>query len=267
VLAAARGRARQVKSSDGVTLRVFRIEAKLEPPVAVAILVHGLFRSSLELEPVASMLRERGCECWLVDQRNHGGSSRAPFTGGLRESDDVVAVVEYVRAEPDRAHAPIVLFGVSMGTIAVALALPRLDGIAGVVLDAPIDDLTAAAERMMSFHRPGDRRSWFQIHQPWRSLVLASLGAWSDFDVTDVAPAEVLGTLPHDLPMLIVGAGQDDRAPPETVERLYRDLPMPEPTKELWIAPDSGHGHVFLDHPDAYGDALTRLLARQRGGG
>ena len=110
-----------------------------------------MFRSSMELEPVARMLRQRGGECWLVDQRNHGGSSRAPFTGGLRESDDLVSVVEYVRSQPGTGRRPLVLFGVSLGTIAVSLALPRIDDVAGVVLDAPIDDLTAAAHRMMTF--------------------------------------------------------------------------------------------------------------------
>ena len=264
VVAAARERAHFVDSTDGVRIRAFRIESESEPPTAVAILVHGLFRSSIELEPVAKMFRARGCECWLVDQRNHGGSSRAPFTGGLRESDDIVAVVDYVRRQPDRKDANMVLFGVSLGTVAVSMALPRIEGIEGVVLDAPIDDLTAAAHRMMSFERAGDRRSWFKLWEPWRSLTITALGAWSNFDLTDVSPAEVLATLPHDVAMLIVGAGRDDRAPPDTVERLFRRLPMPESRKELWIEPDAGHGKVFLKQPEAYDEALGRLLGRLR---
>src|SRR5690606_14282227 len=74
IVAAAKARVHDVASAQGVTIRTYRIAAKCEQPVAVAVLVHGLFRSSMEVEPVANMLRERGCECWLVDQRNHGGS-------------------------------------------------------------------------------------------------------------------------------------------------------------------------------------------------
>ncbi|HEU4419155.1 MAG TPA: hypothetical protein VFT55_09470, partial [Planctomycetota bacterium] len=77
ILAAARARARTIASSQGVVLRAFRIEPRREPPVAAAVLVHGLFRGAMELEPVAAMLREQGCECWLLELRNHGGSSRA----------------------------------------------------------------------------------------------------------------------------------------------------------------------------------------------
>ncbi|MFK7739579.1 MAG: alpha/beta hydrolase [Planctomycetota bacterium] len=268
VLAAARDRAHDVAGADGVTLRIYRVPARAEAieadgPRAVAVLVHGLFRSSLELETVAGMLRERGCECWLMDQRNHGHSTRSPFTGGLRESQDVVAVVDYVRAQPGRADRPLLLYGVSLGTIAVSLALPHIEGVGGVVLDAPIDDLTAAAHRMMTFERQGDRRSWFYLYEPWRSLTLTALGAWSGFATTDVSPIEVLATVRHDLPMLVISEGLDDRAPPDTVRALFERLPQHDGiAKELWHVPDVGHGKAFLEQPRAYDEALGRLLER-----
>lgn len=264
IVKAASDRAHTVASSQGVEICTYRIPSRDDTPVAVAVLVHGLFRSSMELEPVANLLRDRGCECWLVDQRNHGRSTRAPFTGGLRESDDIVAVVEYVRSQPGRAKAPVVLFGVSLGTVAVSLALPRIDNVAGVVLDAPIDDLTAAAHRMMTFDRPGDRRSFTYMYEPWRSLVLTALGAWSGFDASDVSPIEVLATLPHDLPVLVIGEELDDRAPPKTVVDLYERMPQHEGTKELWQVPNVGHGKAFLEQPAAYDEALGRLLGRLR---
>jgi uncharacterized protein len=255
-------RQRLVPSSAGVVLRVFRLEARQEPPRAVAVLVHGLFRSAMELEPVAAMLREQGCECWLVELRNFGGSSRAPFTLGFCESDDVVAAVQFVRAQPGRASTPLVLFGVSLGTAAVSLALPRIDGVAGVVLDSPIDDIAAAARRLL--HLIGTRWPLFRIDEPWQSLVLGSIGWWSDVDLERIVPADVLATLPHDLPVLVVAAGKDDRAPPATVERLFARLPMHAANKQLWLVPDSQHGHVFLDQPAAYAERLRWLLANLR---
>lgn len=264
VRAAARARAHRLPSTDGVSLRMFRIEARQEPPRAVAVLVHGLFRGAVEVEPVAEMLRDLGCECWLLELRNHGGSSRAPFTGGLGESDDVVAAVEYVRSRPGRRDARIVLYGVSLGSVATALALPRIDGVAGVVFDSPIDDLHAAAHRMLSFRRPGDGRSWFAMYEPWRSLIIAALGAWSGFRVADVAPGEVLATLPHDLPMLLIGGENDNRAPPDSVRRLFDRLPMPPALRELWIDPAGGHGDLAELEPQEYARHLARLLDRLR---
>ncbi|HEX6810872.1 MAG TPA: alpha/beta fold hydrolase [Planctomycetota bacterium] len=264
ILAAARARARTIPSTQGVVLRAFRIEPVREPPVAAVVLVHGLFRGAMELEPVAAMLRQQGCECWLLELRNHGGSSRAPFSGGLHESDDVVAAVGFVRAQPGRNDTPVVLFGISLGTVAVSLALPRVQGLAGVVLDSPIDDLHAAAHRMMTFRRAGDGRSWFALFEPWRSLTLEALGTWSGFDVKDVSPSEVLAHLPHDLPVLMIGAGEDDRAPPATVEQLFARLPMPDDKKQLWIEAGASHGEVCAHAPAAYAAALARLLERMR---
>lgn len=264
VAAAAAARQQRVASSDGVSLRTFRIEAVQEPPRAVVVMVHGLFRSAMELEPVAAMLHELGCECWLVDLRNHGGSSRAPFTAGFREADDVVAVARHVRAQPGRERTPMLVFGVSLGTAAVSLAMPRLPDAAGLVLDAPMEDLRAAAARMLDFHRPGDPRSNFRVVEPWRSSILAWLEWWSSFQLADVRPQEVLKSLPADLPVLVIGGGDDDRMPEATVRALFAQLPMPAARKELWIRPGSGHGRVWHDDPAGYRQRLQALLERLR---
>ena len=264
VVADVAARGHRVQTRDGVEIRVFCVEPLEPEPEFLAVLVHGMFRSSMEVEAVAKMLRQRGGECWLMDQCNHGGSSRAPFTGGLRESDDVVGVVDYVRSQPGRAATPLLMFGVSLGTIAVTLALPRIDGVAGVVLDAPIDDLTAAAHRMMTFHRPGDKRSMMSMYEPWRSLIVTAIGAWSGFSMSEVSPIEVVATMPHDLPVLVIAEERDDRAPPQTVKNLYARMPQHEGTKELWQVPGVGHGKAFLAVPEAYDEALGRLVRRLR---
>lgn len=265
VLAAAAARARRIPSTDGVELRAFRVEAAVEPPRAVVLLVHGLFRSAMELEPIAQLFRDEGCECWLVEPRNFGGSTRnAPFTAGVRESDDVVAAAAFVRAQPGRAATPLVLFGVSMGTAAVSLALPRIDGVAGFVLDAPIEDVPEAARRMLGFDREGDVRSSFRIDEPWASLVVRALGWWSGEDLLAACPSDALATLPHDIPCLVVAAGIDDRAPVATVQRLFSRLPMHAENRQLWIAADARHGRVFLEQPEAYRERLRWLLGRLR---
>lgn len=264
VATAAANRAMQVASSDGVTLRVFRVEAQKEPPVAAVVLVHGLFRSALEVEPVANMLLDLGCECWLLEQRNHGGSSRAPFTGGVRESDDVVATVQFVRSQPNRANVPVGLFGVSLGTIAVALATPRIERLGGIVLDAPMEDLEAAAHRMLSFQRRDDRRSWLRLEQPWRSLVIVALETWSGFRMADAVPITVLANLPPDVPVLVFGGELDDRAPPDRVQALFEQLSTPPERKQLWIAAGSGHGDVWKDDPAGYAERLAWWVERLR---
>lgn len=265
VIARARAHAVSVPGSelpDGsrVQLNTYRVKAKQDPPRAVVVLVHGLFRSALELEPPARMFRELGCECWLVEQRNHGHSARARASFGPREAKDLVEVVRFVQKQTGR---DVVLFGVSLGTVATALALPELDGVSGVVLDAPVSDLLSTARRLMYADRGGQRRR-FRIGEPWASLCIASVQLWSGVELASVRPGEALAGLRADLPILLVGGEGDDKVPPESVQQLFDALPMAPGTKELWIVEGARHGDAWLHEPNGYAERLASLLSRCR---
>lgn len=262
--AAAAARRRWARPAGATVVGAWKVEAPVSPPRAVAVLVHGLFRGALELEPVGAMFRRAGCEVWLVEMPNHGESGRVPATFGLHESHDLARAIAEFRSTGEMSPAPLVLFGVSMGTAAVSLALPNVHGLSGLVLDAPMEDLLAAGHRMLQFHREEDRRNVIRMVQPWRSLALGWLEVWSGFRLTDVRPLDVLASLPATLPVLVVGGGEDDRMPEAMVRSLYAALPMPEGMKELWIRAGSGHGNVWTDDPRGYEQRIRSLLDRLR---
>lgn len=262
--AAAAARRRWARPAGATVVGAWKVEAPSSPPRAVAVLVHGLFRGALELEPVGAMFRRAGCEVWLVEMPNHGASGRVPATFGLHESRDLAAAIAEFRRTGEMSGAPLVLFGVSMGTAAVSLALPHVGGLGGLVLDAPMEDLLSAGHRMLQFDREEDRRNLIRMAQPWRSLTLGWLEIWSGFRLTDVRPQDVLRSLPATLPVLVVGGAEDDRMPEGIVRSLYAALPMAEGVKELWIRPGSGHGSVWIDDPRGYERRLRSLLDRLR---
>ena len=259
LVAAARALAVEIPGADGVRLRAFCVPAQGEP-VAVCVLGHGLFRSALELEAPASMLRRAGCECWLLEQRNHGGSGRAPATFGLRESADLCAAVQFVRSRQPR-ELPLLLYGVSLGTVSIALALPQLDRVAGVVLDAPVDDLLAAAHRILELG-PRAGRSFFALVEPWGSLTVLGVQLWSGFRFDEVRPAAALQGLPANLPVLLIGGEHDDKVPAASVQALFDSLPMATGTKQLWMVPGEGHGDGFVRDPEAYAAHLRAFVHR-----
>ncbi|MSR39713.1 MAG: alpha/beta fold hydrolase [Planctomycetes bacterium] len=261
--AAASARAVLITGADGNLLRAFRVESRLPQPRAIAILVHGLFRGGLELEPPANMFRQHDCECWLLEQRGHGGSTLMPMRFDDSEARDLVKVVEFVQHKPGNEHVPIVLFGVSIGTVAVLLALPQLPTVAGVVLDAPVEDLLATARRMMQRVPPGSsRRATFC--EPWTSLIVAAIEFWSGCQLGAIAPLCMLQGLPADLPVLVIGSGSDGTVPPEIVQQLYDNLPMPTGVKTLWIEPIAAHGKAWQVDPKSYERQLAALLMRLR---
>ncbi|MEM9906563.1 MAG: alpha/beta hydrolase [Cyanobacteria bacterium P01_D01_bin.44] len=72
----------------------------------------------------AQAFHQMGYDIGLVDFRGVGGSSGHTTTVGAREAKDVVAAVEYLRQQTDQpANAPLILYGVSMGSAAILKAV------------------------------------------------------------------------------------------------------------------------------------------------
>ncbi|HYC78524.1 MAG TPA: alpha/beta hydrolase [Planctomycetota bacterium] len=258
VRAAERAAEVRLTASDGVPLRAFFVRAR-GAPRATAVLVHGLFRGGLELERPASAFRDLGCDVLMLEMRNHGGSGRTPTTLGLRERLDVFAAVDFVRSDPERARRPVVLFAVSLGTAAAALAAPDVPDLRGLALDAPMDALDAVAVRMLG---EGSRRDRPGSAMPrWMArLTLAGLELRSGFRAADVHPTEALRRLSPDVPVLLIGGGDDDRMPPASVRALFEALPTRPELKALWIREGSDHGRVWEDDPEGYRLRLAALL-------
>lgn len=246
-------------SRDGTPLRAFHVPARERPQAAPrVVLVHGLFRGGLELEPVAAMFHGLGCEVLMLELRGHGGSGRAVPTFGTRESEDVEAAARFLEERPEGGRGPLVLFGVSLGTAAVALAAPRVAGLAGLVLDSPVADLGGTAERFLG----GGSGRFTAIPQPFRFCLLESVQLWSGIRFAGLRPVDSLAALPETLAALVVGGGRDYRTPPEVARRVHEALRAPAGRKELWIREASEHGQVWTDDPAGYRMRLGSLVSR-----
>jgi alpha-beta hydrolase superfamily lysophospholipase len=215
----------------------------------------------MEVEPVAAMFRDLGADTLLLELRNHGGSEARPFTFGLHEKQDVLAAVAYLRARPGGIPGPLILFGVSMGGVAVARAAPEIPELAGLVLDAPMTDLAGTLHRQLG-RIEWQGRQGLGLPDFYVSLVALSIELWSGFDLDEVRPIDQLAALPATLPVLCIGAGRDVRVPPPVVREAFAALRSPAPLKQLWIAAEARHGHVWSTHPVQYRQHLEALFGR-----
>jgi pimeloyl-ACP methyl ester carboxylesterase len=259
---AAERRAVALVARDGVKLRGFLVEPRASDgaPRFQAVLVHGLYRGALEIETPAAMLRDLGGEVLLLEMRNHGGSARAKTTFGRDESLDVLSAVDYLRQRPGARDRPLVIFAVSLGTAAAALATPRIPDLAGLALDAPMDDLESLARRELK----SGPMLW-SVRDPWASVILWSARFIGGVPVHAIRPGDALAKLPADVAVLLIGAGKDERMPPATVRALFEQLPTAPDRKELWIEPEATHGKVWVKAPDEYRRRLTAFVARAVG--
>jgi len=258
---AAAARAVKLRTLDGIELRAFLVPPRGDAgPRFAAVVVHGLYRGALEIETPASMLRDLGGEVLLLELRNHGGSGRARPTFGRDEALDVLAAADYLWARPEVRGRPLVIYAVSLGTAAAALAAPRFPPVSALVLDAPMDDLRATALRMIKGGGIAE-----SIPEPWASTMLLSARFLGGVPVDAVRPREALVQLAPSVHVLLIGAGRDDRMPPESVRALFDALPGPPGRKELWIEAEATHGKVWVKAPDEYRRRLAGFLDRAIG--
>lgn len=242
-----------LRARDGVGLRGYFVPPRSgERTRAVVVAVHGLFRGGLEIEPVGAMFRDLGAAVLLLELRNHGQSDTAVSAFGSTERLDVLAAIEFVRSKPEYAALPLVVFGVSLGSAAVALALPDVSPPpAAVVLDSPMASLEGAADRLLS-ERIG-------VPAPFRVGLKLALEAMGRFRFESTVPARAIASLDPGVRLLVVGGEDDEMMPPDDVREIYEGSPARD--KSMWIVPGAGHGKSWKVAPDEYRERLATLLA------
>lgn len=185
---------RDVAAADGVPITGWYIPAGLPTTESAAVLlIHGWNADPSLMLDAAALLHDEH-DLVLVALRGGGRSGDADITFGVRERDDVVAVVDWLEAT--HPHSTIVLLGESMGG-AVALATAALDErIDGVVVDSTHASFVTVLERRLAVE---------EGHPPQPGALAIALGAWvrSGHDLRSVDPAKTVSSLGQ-RPLLIV---------------------------------------------------------------
>lgn len=134
----------EFSAADGVRLRGWYLPAGGDAvaggegdgirPAPAVVVVHGWLWNRIgnvagqvpftdrdvDFLPAARALHDAGISVLLMDLSNHGESgARFPVTFGLREWQDVVAAVDFLRARPDVDRERVGALGCSMGGNAV----------------------------------------------------------------------------------------------------------------------------------------------------
>lgn len=179
--------------------------------LGTVVILHGWGANRELMLPVGRPLQAAGWNVLLFDARNHGDSDADTFSSMPRFAEDAEAALDWVRARPGMAAAPVVLLGHSVGAAAALLVASRRDDISAVV-------------SLSAFAHPADMmRRWLANKRlpyfPLGWYVLRYVEWVIGHRFTTIAP---VNTLPKvDRPVLLVH-GRDDRViPPSDAERLF----------------------------------------------
>ncbi|GAA4052643.1 hypothetical protein GCM10022409_44400 [Hymenobacter glaciei] len=125
-------------------------------------LFHGYTSSKSHLTHEAGYFRRLGYNVLLVDEAGNGNSAGFRTTVGYREADDVAAAVRWLNdstryQQPGNKHQTLILYGVSMGAVAIMRAEAELGVRADAnILECPYGNMRQTAyNRFESMHVPG----------------------------------------------------------------------------------------------------------------
>ncbi len=232
-----------LRTADGLTLDGWY----LAHPAArdAIVLCHGFAMHRRELLDIAQGLHARGHAVLLFDFRAHGTSQGQRSTIGFRETQDITAAVDFLRARPELADRPIGVAGISMGAASALLATARDPRIGAVAADSSFATLESIAAHSL---RAFCRLPTF----PFAPLVLRFSELLTAERIRAHRPIDAIPAIAP-RPVLLIHDETDQFIPVSHTRALYAAAGEP---KECWITPGLGHASLWLHRSPEY---ITRL--------
>ena len=240
----------ELVTADGVTFGAWHFR---QPGSPQTVIVSGGHKGQRQgaLGIVIALWR-KGFNVITYSYRGMPGSDRATITFGIKEVQELQAVIAFARKRIPNAR--IGLLGYSMGAVVSLLGAAGEPGVEALVLDSPFSDLRKLlVDNVRSVIRlPGAPFVW-----------LAGLMFWlrTRSSLSACSPIEVLSAL-EPRPLFFIHGGADGITSVNHSRRLYDAYRGP---REIWIVQGAPHtGAYFADRP-LYVERVAGFFARHLG--
>jgi len=233
-----------ISVDDAIALEAWY--ANLGTHTPLVIMFHGYADEKNALLEEARAMLEMQLSVLLVDFRGSGGSSESYTTVGHHEADDVIAALAFARQQ--FAHSHFILFGQSMGAVAILRALHhyKLKPDA-VIIEAVFDTmLNTVRNRFRAMKTPSF---------PNAELLVFWGGIQHGFNAFKHNPVDYAATLM--IPALFMHGENDPRATLPEGRRVFDAVPGP---KEWVSFPQSRHESYVGSHRERWRQAVQSFL-------
>ena len=238
-----------LQNADGKTLKAFYLPADTDSDRYV-ICAHGYrSRGKREFRYMTKYYHDKGFHVLLVDHRASGDSEGAFISFGIKESEDLLLWLDFVRNEMNPA-AQIVLHGVSMGAATVLMLSDRqeiLPHVKYIVSDC-------------AFTRVTDQfRSVLEKSNIPFSALFAGVNAVNrliaGYSLLDAQPIE---HVKHAcVPILFIHGAADDFVPTWMGQENFDACTSP---KDLLLVDGAGHAESYPTDSAAYEAKLNEFM-------
>jgi uncharacterized protein len=225
-------------SRGGARLRGWVLEPLGTEPVGTVLFLHGNYGNvSLFLHPL-EVLAGAGFQALTFDYQGYGGSEGSPTQEGVL--DDALAALDYLRARPDLAGVPLILYGQSLGGhLAVVVAAQRPDDIDALAIEGAFTGWRDEAAHVGARFGSPPFMTRAMVPERYRAL-----------DVIDRVRA----------PVLVIHSDDDQRVPAAMGAQLFERALSP---KLFWKV-KGPHVKASEVDPDGFAQHFRELLALAR---
>ncbi len=244
-----------VVSADGTKLHGTYIE-DVAHGASTVILLHGLYQNRSMCIPYAGLYRNMGYNVLMIDQRGHGESGGTHTTWGMKETEDMDAWVDWLRAKNPSMR--IGMHGISLGA---AMALVYSGTEKGrqmdfYVADSSYGNLIGLGEDKLSAYTGNNRLVWgMDVLNPFfQSVMFIRDGKL----LSDIDPLDTVKKMTS--PVLFLHGGSDTLVPPKAAEELLQASGSRE--KELFIFQGAAHAMEMASNRDSYRENIRSFLAK-----
>lgn len=227
-------------------------ESQSEPSARTVVFSHGYGANREEnwvpMYELSKLLHELNYNILLFDYGYASKEYKAPATGGLEESQQLLAAVDYVKS---RGAEDIVVWGFSMGAGTALQAALQTDEIDAMILDSLfIPSPEALFDNLNQF-----------VSLPRFSLPLIEslIPLWTGTSFGSIPASEVIANT-YKIPLYIIHGTNDVKAPYQTAEAIAAD--QGNMLSRSWIVPNGQHEMLFQVHPKEYIQRAALFLSQ-----
>jgi len=221
------------------------------PTGPTVVMAHGWRSNKSNMLDRAAILHD-SYNLLLFDFRNHGQSSDAETTQGVREADDLRAMVDWL--EEAKGPEQIALFGVSMGGASALAEADRDERVDAVIAESAHAALADAAQARLD-------ASGYPLSLPGSWAILLGTLIRTGEDVSAVDPVQTVERL-DDRPLLLIHAGSDETIGTDDAESMLAAAEAAGSPTELEVCPGAAHAESLEACPEDYPGWVLGFLER-----
>lgn len=221
---------------------------KAEKPKGTVVLFHGFSGDKSDMLDKSEIFLDLGYNTLLVDFMGSGGSAGNQTTIGFLEAEQVKTCFDYLK---ENGEQNIVLFGTSMGSVAIMKAISDFDiKPHSLIIECPFGSMyKTVCARFKTMNAPTF---------PMASLLVFWGGLQNGFWAFGHNPTEYAKKINY--PTLLLYGAQDEKVSLEEIDNIFNNLAG---QKKLKIYQECGHENYLTKYKDEWEQDIQNFLTKE----